>query len=122
MGRSEYVKFQYCLLKTKENERIIRSEEKRVKPELAASQQSNLGSKGVFVAWFGFLTHSTDLKGLPGVRRKISFRKTLPTICFLQMRRLIKVTVILPSNAESANIHTFLLKNSYYSRNNKSTL
>lgn len=121
LGRSEYVKLQYCLLHTKENNRIIRSEEKRIKPELAASQQANLGSKEVFVAWFSFLIHNTDLKGLPTERRIISFTKTLLKVCFLQMRRLIKMTVILPSNADSTNTYRFLQKNSFSSIINKSS-
>ena len=103
LGRSENAKLQYCLLQTKENKRIIRSEEKRIKPELAESQQANSGSKGVFVAWFSFLTHNADLKGLPTERRIIFFMKTLLKVCCLQMRRLIKMTVILPSNADSTN-------------------
>jgi len=115
------VKLQYCLLQTRENKRIIRSEEKRIKPELAESQQANSGSKGVFVAWFSFLIYNTDLKGLPTERRIISFMKTLLKVCFLQMRRLIKMTVILPSNADSTNTHRFLQKNSFSSINNKSS-
>lgn len=101
--------------------RIKNYQERRQRNEawVGRTSMTNLSSKGVFVSLIGFLIHITDLKGLPAVRRTISFMKTLLKVCFLQMRKLKKRWLSFSQVMHKVPKFTFLQKNLHSSINNK---